>query len=134
MANALETTKASILLIDDQETHRNIYASFLRYEGYRVTTAPDGVEGLGLFEKGYYDLVLCALEMSSMSGLEVAKALRGSSADRGGKTPIILLVGRNSQVLPADLESNGINMVVCKPLKLDELSGLIKKTVGTRRE
>jgi two-component system OmpR family response regulator len=133
MTGALETTKGSILLIDDQETHRNIYASFLRYEGYRVTTAPDGVEGLDIFRKGYYDLVLCALEMPGMSGLEVAKALRGSSAGRGGKIPIILLVGRNSQVLPADLESNGIDMVVCKPLKLDQLSGLIKKTVGTKK-
>lgn len=133
MVSTEETSKAHILLIDHQETHRSTYASFLRYQGYEVTTAPDGIDGLRLFRDGSYTLILCALDMPSMSGLEVAKKVKEFSTQRGKKTPVILFAGRSQQVVPEDLEDNGIDVVMIKPLRLDQLSELIERLVSKGR-
>ncbi|HCN19725.1 MAG: hypothetical protein A3C38_00775 [Planctomycetes bacterium RIFCSPHIGHO2_02_FULL_50_42] len=126
----METTKARVLLIDYEETHRNIYASFLRYEGYSVTTAPDGIEGIGLLRRGRYDLVLCSTEMPYMSGIDVARAVKEFSADGRRKPPIILMTSRKRQVLQEEIRDNGIDMVMPKPLKLDYLLETIKTLSG----
>ncbi|MFQ5861734.1 MAG: response regulator [Candidatus Brocadiales bacterium] len=119
-------TKARILLIDCEETHRNIYASFLRYEGYGVTTAPDGIEGMGLLRRGGYDLILCSAEMPYMTGIEVAGAVKEFSSRKGQKTPVVLITGRNRQIHQEEMEDNGIDVVMAKPLKLDQLLENIK--------
>lgn len=118
---------ARILLIDCAETHRNIYASFLRYEGYSVTTAPDGIEGMGLLRRGRYDLVLCSTEMPYMTGIEVARAIKEFSSEREQETRIILITGGNRPIHQEEMEDNGIDVVMAKPLKLDQLL----KTVRT---
>ncbi len=118
--------KGRILLIDDEETHRNIYASFLRYEGYSVTTAPDGIEGMGLLRRGNYDLVLCSSEMPYMTGVEVARAIKEFSSEREQKTPVILVTSRNRRIGRDEIEDNGVDVVMAKPLKLDQLLETIK--------
>lgn len=119
-------TKARVLLIDYEETHRNTYSSFLRYEGYNVTTAPDGIEGIGLLRRGCYDLVLCSTEMPYMSGAEVARAVKEFSAGEGRKPPVILMTGRKRQVRQEEIEDNGIDVVMSKPIKLDYLLETVK--------
>ncbi|MFQ5956730.1 MAG: response regulator [Candidatus Brocadiales bacterium] len=119
-------TKTRILLIDCEETHRNIYASFLRYEGYSVTTAPDGIEGMGLLRKGCYDLVLCSSEMPYMTGVEVARAVKEFFSEKKQKTPIVLITGSSRQIRRAEKEDNGIDVVMTKPLKLEQLLETVK--------
>lgn len=119
-------SKGRILLIDHEETHRNIYASFLKYEGYSVATAPDGIEGVGLLRRGRYDLVLCSAEMPYMSGFEVARAVKEFSLEKGRKTPIILITSRNRQLHKEEVEDNEIEAVMTKPLRLDQLLENIK--------
>jgi DNA-binding response OmpR family regulator len=136
MAESGRAVKANILLIDYEETHRSIYASFLRYTGYTVTTAPDGIEGLSLFRKGSYDLVLCALEMPYISGMEVARAIRAVSLEKGHKVPIIMVASRtNESALGGQktMEDTGIDTVFFKPLKLDRLSESISGLVSAKR-
>lgn len=118
--------KARILLIDYEETHRNIYASFLRYEGYSVTTAPDGIEGVGLLRRGSYDLVLCSSEMPYMSGVDVAKTIKELSLEWEQKPPIVLITSKNRQIHREEMEDSKIDVVMAKPLKLDQLLETIK--------
>ncbi len=130
MGESGKNVKANILLIDYEETHRSIYTSFLRYAGYTVTAAPDGIEGLSLFRKGSYDLVLCALEMPYLSGLEVARAIRACCLEKGRKVPFIMVASKVHEVTQEEMKDTGIDTVFFKPLRLDHLSesisGLIR--------
>lgn len=65
-----------ILLVDDDEALRQMYTLILGKEGYKVTTADDGTEGLGKIREGGWDLVLLDLMMPSLDGIGVLKALK----------------------------------------------------------
>ncbi len=69
---------ASILIIDDERSIRSTLKEILEYEKYNVDEAKDGEEGLEMFTKNEYNLVLCDIKMPKMDGIEVlekAKAL-----------------------------------------------------------
>jgi two-component system, NtrC family, nitrogen regulation response regulator NtrX len=69
---------ASILIIDDERSIRSTLKEILEYEKYIVDEAKDGEEGLEMFTKNEYNLVLCDIKMPKMDGIEVlekAKAL-----------------------------------------------------------
>lgn len=70
---------ASILVIDDADSFREIVARLLRTEGYRVLTAANGVEGLTVLESESPDLILLDLLMPEMDGLAFLEAVKANS-------------------------------------------------------
>jgi len=64
------------LLIDDDKGVRNIIFDIVTSFGYVTDTAANGPEGLALFQKNLYDVVLTDLLMPGMTGWEVLQALR----------------------------------------------------------
>ena len=65
-----------ILVIDDEETIRDIFRQMLEMEGFEVAEAPDGREGMMLQRKRPADLVITDLIMPDKEGLETIKELR----------------------------------------------------------
>jgi CheY-like chemotaxis protein len=74
------TAGAHILVVDDNPTNRKLVASLLRHEGYRVTEAADGIEGLAIARAGGVRLVISDILMPSMDGYEFVRQLRGEAA------------------------------------------------------
>ena len=66
----------SILVIDDDETIRELLRAILEREGYRVLEAPDGGEGLKQFTETPTDLVITDLIMPGKEGIETIRELR----------------------------------------------------------
>ena len=64
-----------ILIIDDEANMRHMLQSILGREGYDITTAADGREGLEKLESVRHDIVLCDLRMPEMDGLAFLDAL-----------------------------------------------------------
>lgn len=64
-----------ILVIDDEESVRFVVKEMLEFEGYEVTTAPNGKVGLQLFRKKPTDLILTDIFMPEMEGLETIREL-----------------------------------------------------------
>ncbi len=89
-------------------------------------TAPDGIEDIGLLRRGRYDLVLCSTEMPYMTGIDVARAVKGFSAEGERNPPFILITGSRQQVCQEETEGNEIDVVMAKPLRLDHLLETIK--------
>ena len=83
---------ASVLLVEDDEGIREMLRYNLAGAGYGVQEARDGATGLRLAQTRRPDLVLLDLMLPGMSGLEVCRALRRTSA----KTPIIMLTARDT--------------------------------------
>lgn len=64
-----------ILVIDDEESVRFVVKEMLEFEGYEVTTAPNGKVGLQLFRKDPTDLIITDIFMPEMEGLETIREL-----------------------------------------------------------
>src|SRR6476619_1299491 len=63
-----------ILVIDDDRTLREGCASLLQVEGYNVTVSGRGDEAIEMLRRSQFDIVLCDLCMTPVSGVEILKA------------------------------------------------------------
>ncbi|HEX3112639.1 MAG TPA: response regulator, partial [Candidatus Eisenbacteria bacterium] len=75
-------SKASILIIDDDETIRYFLPRDLEAEGFQVQTAETGLAGLRALEREPVDLVLLDIRMPDLSGIEVLKKIREQWPDQ----------------------------------------------------
>ncbi|MFH1542221.1 MAG: response regulator [bacterium] len=117
-----------ILVIDDQESMRSITKSMLETEGYKVTEAEDGAEGLELFQEdpADFDLVLADVNMPKMDGFELLKAIKEEHLE----IPVILLTGINENVAEAVGTIYKADAIIRKPYKVEEALAVIKKLLG----
>jgi len=83
------TTKAKILLVDDDMTLHEMYAERLRAEGYVVVSAYDGEEALSKDYSEKPEIILLDIMMPKINGIDVMKKLREDETTV--KTPVILL-------------------------------------------
>lgn len=82
----------SILVMEDDVNIQELIVEFLKAEGYDVDFASDGLEGIQLFKKNQYDLVLLDIMMPNLDGYSVCKMIRKSS-----NVPIIFLTALNEE-------------------------------------
>jgi two-component system, NtrC family, response regulator AtoC len=68
--------KGRILLVEDDETFRGFLRTVLEDDGHEVTTAGNGLDGLRLLRREYFDLVVSDLKMPGKSGLEIFRETR----------------------------------------------------------
>ena len=68
-----------ILVVDDNEMLCRLACDILRTEGYRAVHASNAAEALQAFEEEEFDLLVTACQMTGMSGLELARAVRNRS-------------------------------------------------------
>ena len=110
-----------ILLIEDEEKLARFVELELTYEGYSVTKAFSGRTGSELALSEHFDLILLDIMLPEMSGMEVLRRLRRSSA-----VPVIMLTARDSvtdKVAGLDL---GADDYVTKPFAIEELLARIR--------
>ena len=69
-------SRASILFLDDDPCMRDVMAMMLNEEGFEVSTAADGFDGLAQFRKSIPDLIISDLHMPRMSGVEFLSVVR----------------------------------------------------------
>lgn len=76
------TRTATILVVDDSEDNRDIYATTLRHVGHRVEVAGDGQEALDIATRARPDIVVMDLGMPGMDGWEAIRVLRQTRETR----------------------------------------------------
>ena len=81
-----------IVVIDDEESVREVVRAYLEKDGFRVYTAADGREGLALAEKHQPDLIVLDLMLPDVSGEEICEEIRGRS-----DVPIVMLTAKASE-------------------------------------
>jgi two-component system cell cycle response regulator DivK len=115
----MDDRQAHILIVDDSEDSRNMFAHYLARRGYRVTTAHDGEDGL---EKAFGllpDLVVLDLWLPKKSGWEVVQRLKAVESTK--RIPVVVVTGHSSA---RALECEGI---LTKPLVPEQLAAKIAK-------
>ena len=116
-----------ILIIEDDKNIQRLLGLELRHKNYSVDSAYDGEQGIEMFSKNTYNLVLLDLMLPKKSGKEVCQELR-KLAD----TPIIVITAKDSVLDKVELLDLGANDYICKPFAMEELLARIR--VATRNK
>ena len=113
---------SKVLIIEDDSAIAFALETDLQSEGYGVTIAETGDEGLRLAETGTFDLILLDVMLPGRDGFEVCRALRR----QGVRTPVMVLTARThdaEKVLGLEL---GADDYITKPFNPRELRARIK--------
>ncbi|MBN2361207.1 MAG: response regulator, partial [Deltaproteobacteria bacterium] len=129
-APASRSAGARILVIDDEQAIREVLADILATAEHGVVVAEDGPVGLERFRSGQFDAVFTDLGMPGMSGFDVAREIK--KLDPG--MPIGLLTGWGASVDENEMHDAGIDLLVPKPFKFDEVLALVDSALALRRK
>ena len=123
-----------ILVVDDDTNICELLRLYLTKEGYQVTVANDGEEGLEKFNAVKPDMVLLDVMMPRMDGLEVCRRIRATNPRIG----IIMLTARSQEMDKVTGLMNGADDYVTKPFSPVELTArvdaLIRRSSGGTQE
>ena len=108
---------AKILVIDDERSIRNTLKEVLEYENHEIDTAVDGPEGIEMFGKNKYEVVLCDIKMPNMDGIEVLEKL----IEMPGNAPIVMISGHGNIDTAVEAIKKGAFDYIEKPLDLNRL-------------
>ena len=106
----------SVLIVEDDRNIQELLQMYLEKEGYAVTVASDGGQGLAKFRAIKPDLVLLDVMMPVMDGWAVCKAIRADS-----QTPIIMLTAKSETDDKVSGLKAGADDYVTKPFEMKEL-------------
>ena len=115
------TSTARILVIEDDAHTADLVAAYLRREGYDVSTADDGREGLRRARAERPDLVVLDLMLPELSGWDVCRRLRGES-----DLPILILSAREREADRIRGLDVGADDYVVKPFSPKEVVARVK--------
>ncbi|PYQ55832.1 MAG: response regulator [Acidobacteria bacterium] len=78
-----------VLLVDDYEDNRRLFAEYLELSGFRTAVAGNGAEGLAKANALHPEVIVMDLAMPDLDGFEVTRRLRADEGTR--RTPVIAL-------------------------------------------
>ena len=105
-----------VLIVDDEETVREVVGQYLELEDFQILQATTGIEALRLAEKTPPDLVILDLTLPGIDGLEVCRRLRAASA-----VPILMLTARAEDAEKLEGFNAGADDYITKPFNPREL-------------
>ena len=110
-----------VMVVEDEPALSEALEYGLTSEGFEVVASSDGAESLGLFDRERPDLILLDLMLPGMSGTEVCKRIRTTSA-----VPIIMLTARDSEIDKVVGLEVGADDYVTKPFSMRELAARVR--------
>ena len=109
-----------MLLVDDNESVRKHMIHILKRHGFKqFDEAEDGHEAIAKIKSVPYDLILCDMNMPTISGLDVLRLMRKDSSC--AKTPFIMVTSEGNKALLLEAIKAGVSDFVAKPVDEDNL-------------
>jgi len=122
---------ARILVVDDEAHIVQVVALKFRNAGLEVETAGDGDEALALVRRTPFDLVVTDLQMPTMSGIELARAMASDATL--ARIPVLMLTARGHLLREGEADSANIARVVHKPFSPRGLLADVMELLETSR-
>jgi DNA-binding NtrC family response regulator len=107
----------TILIIDDEKSIRKTLSDILSYEGYKIEEAADGLEGINLFKRKSYDVVLCDIKMPKVDGMEFLEQAVQVNPD----VPVIMVSGHGNIDTAVEAVKKGAFDYISKPPDLNRI-------------
>jgi excisionase family DNA binding protein len=123
---AANVDRPRILIVDDEQTVRDLVAKTLTMADYDVDTAPDGPSALDRLRSADYDLLITDLKMPGMDGLSVIREARQRSAE----LPIIIITGYSTEASAIEAINLGVCGYLTKPFRLPRVLAVAARALG----
>jgi two-component system, cell cycle response regulator DivK len=120
-----------VLVVEDYQDAREMYAAYLQFSGYRVAEAANGLEALDKTRELMPDIILMDLALPKMDGWEATRRLKAD--DRTKHIPIVALTGHALAGHAEGARQAGCDAFVTKPCLPDALVTEIERMLSSRR-
>ncbi len=115
-----------VLLIEDEESLRQVIQLNLELENYEVITSDNGQDAIDKLNGQYFDLVILDLMIPKINGIEVLRSLRVQNK----KTPVIIISAKNTSSDRINGLKVGADDYLSKPFEIEELTIRIEKLIS----
>ena len=123
-------TKASVLIVDDNENMREVLALILSRRGHRCELAADGREAMEKIEHGNFDAVVTDVEMPEMDGIALTKEL----ARNHSHLPVMIITGSlDDRYMELAFTTSAAREFLRKPFEISEFVAKFHKMLSFQR-
>jgi two-component system response regulator PilR (NtrC family) len=119
----MKNTKGRILIIEDEKSLKEVLRILLEEEGYEITAASNGLEGMDYIQNDIFDLVVTDIKMPKADGFEVLKKVKGISPS----TIVVMITAFGTTESTIEAMKLGAYDYIHKPFKIDEIRHVIQK-------
>ena len=115
------------LVVDDNEDIRDVFCRLVERAGHAASTAVDGQDAVDVLQRESFDVMLLDLTMPRMNGVDVVRWMR-EHADVAPTMKVVVIsawAGEHRAVL----QELGVETVMQKPLRIQQLTDLIEETL-----
>ena len=126
-----DTPRTRLVVVEDDDSIRELLGAGLRFASYNVTTAANGTDALAVITDQRPDLVVLDVNLPDVDGFEICRRLRSAGDD----VPVIFLTARRDVDDLREGFADGGDDYLTKPFSLDELTFRIEavlRRTGTR--
>jgi two-component system response regulator PilR (NtrC family) len=117
-----------ILVVDDEESIRELLAEYLSNCGYEVTCAASGQEALSYYKSSRFDVVVSDLMMSPIDGMELLSEIKKFDSE----ALFIMVTGYPSIDTALEAVKKGAKDYITKPFNIDDIRLKIERVVLER--
>ncbi|MBC8034953.1 MAG: response regulator transcription factor [Chitinophagaceae bacterium] len=123
-------SKASILLVEDEENLHEALKLNLELEGYAVTSSYDGTQALQTIHTEYFDLIILDIMLPEIDGIGVLETLRVQN----NPVPVLILSAKNNSADRVLGLKKGADDYLTKPFNLEELLLRVQKLIDKNKQ
>lgn len=117
-----------VLLVEDNDDNRMIYATILMHRGYSVVESPDGLDGVRKAAAYCPDLIIMDISLPVMDGLEATRRIRANP--NTSEIPVLAVTAHAREVDRRNAFAAGCSDYLAKPLEPRRLAEEVERMIG----
>lgn len=118
-------SRKRILIVEDSDDTRFVYAAILSLDGYEIFEAADGEAGVASAIENRPDLIITDINMPGLNGFDVARQVRAD--ERIARTPIVAVTGTVFRAHEAGMAKVLFDRCFFKPMKPSEVLAEVRR-------
>ncbi|MBM3211116.1 response regulator, partial [Candidatus Poribacteria bacterium] len=119
----------TILVVDDEESIRDIFTIILEKEKYNVVTVQDGFEAIREIEHGMFNLAIVDINIPGPGGIEILKSIKNKNED----TEVIIISGHASLDTAIEAIRQGAYDYIVKPFDVEEIPDTLRRALAKQK-
>ncbi len=131
MASSTVIDKKKVLVAEDDFANQQVARLFLKKMGYEAEIAENGQQAIELANANQYALIFMDCQMPLVDGFEATRQIRQQS--KNTQTPIIALTANLLRGTDSDCFDIGMNDILFKPVKMDNMQAMLNKWIKEHR-
>ena len=123
--------KKQVLLVEDNDDNRTIFATILGHFGYGVFQAPNGLDGVNMADRYRPDLIIMDISLPVMDGLEATRRIRANP--NTSAIPVLAVTAHAGEQDRDRVLDAGCDEYLAKPVEPRQLVRQVEQMIGPGR-